>query len=279
MWLAGRNTPGFRTINQFRSGVLKGAIEELFRRMLEFLVDNSYVRFEDYFVDGSPFGANANKHKMVWKKNAERYKGMVAEKCKELFEQIDKLNEQEDERYGEEDLEETGSQTQVLSQDVISEQVERLNDVIKTTTNKETKRRANTLKKEVQKQAVRLQKYDQQLSLAGDRSGYSKTDKDAVAMHMKNEEVLPAYNVLIGTENQFILNYSLHQTSSDSTSFPEHLEQLDKHTDQQPSNMNGDAGFGGEQNYELIEKREIQNYIKYNTFHHEQTHTQNKSIS
>jgi hypothetical protein len=88
---------------------------------------------------------------------------------------------------------------------------------------------------------------------------------------MKNDETLPAYNALIGTEDQFIINYSIHQTGSDMACFKQHLEQLEKHTDKKPEVIHGDAGFGSEQNYELLEQKQIGNYVKYSTFHHEQT--------
>src|SRR5690606_22846018 len=51
MWLAAYNRPDFRTINNFRSGILKDTIEELFKEMLDFLLTQGYIRFEHYFCD------------------------------------------------------------------------------------------------------------------------------------------------------------------------------------------------------------------------------------
>src|SRR6185295_6272122 len=58
MWLAAYNQPDFRTINEFRSGELKQTIDQLFKSMLIFFVEHGYVKFENYFVDGSPFVAD-----------------------------------------------------------------------------------------------------------------------------------------------------------------------------------------------------------------------------
>jgi len=270
MWLAGRNTPGFRTINQFRSGVLKGTIEELFKSMLLFLIDQKFVRLEDYFVDGSTFAADANQYQMVWKKNANRYKMGVEEKCQKLFKDIDQLNAQEDREYGDRDLEETGEQG--ITQEVMAEQIERLNKVLeKTDLAANERRKAKGLKKELEKSAEKLEKYEDQLKMAGSRSGYSKTDPDATAMRMKNEETLPAYNVVIGTTEQMIVNFTVHQTPGDVTALPEHLERLEQYTNEMPERICADAGFGSEQNYEILEERGIENYVKYNTYHYEQT--------
>src|SRR6202035_3999046 len=92
MWLSGMSTPDFRTVNYFRSCRAKEVIESLFEQMLSFMIDRDYIKLENYFCDGSTFAADGNKHKMVWKKNAERYKTGVQEKCKELFKEIDALN-------------------------------------------------------------------------------------------------------------------------------------------------------------------------------------------
>lgn len=279
MWISGRNTPGFRTINQFRSGVLKGAIEELFKSMLQFLIEHQYVSLKEYFLDGSTFCADANKHKMVWKKNSVRYQEGLSEKCQELFKQIDALNAEEDRMYGDRDLEEVGVEATV-TEEKMNEQIEVLNKIIDdhAAQDKGKVRKAKTLKNQLEKHRVRNQKYDDQIAIAGTRSGYSRTDPDATGMRMKHDETLPAYNVLIGTENQMILSYSVHQTPSDMTAFPEHLEQIEQHTGQKPTVIVADAGFGSEQSYELLEEKDIKNYVKYNTFHHEQTrkHKENR---
>lgn len=66
--------------------------------------------------------------------------------------------------------------------------------------------------------------YSLQKAIAGERSRYSKTDTDASAMHMKNEEILPAYNAMASAENQFIAACILLQNPSDGTCFKTCLE-------------------------------------------------------
>jgi transposase len=272
MWLAAYNRPDFRTINNFRSGILKDTIEDLFKSMLVFLMDNSYIKFENYFCDGSTFSANANRHKMVWKKNAVRYQEAAEQNCRTLFKQIDELNSKEETTYGNLDLEETGSEQVVIDSNSIKEQIIRLQEVIEQTTEKRKKRKAAGLQKKLQEQKSKINKYKRQQSTSGNRSGYSKTDNDATAMMMKNEEILPAYNVMIGSEDQFIINYSVHQNPNDATCFKDHLEQLEKHTGENPDYIIADSVFGTEENYELIEEKEIGNLMKFPLYHKEQTH-------
>lgn len=272
MWLAAFNRPDFRTINLFRSGILKETIEELFKALLLFLVEHGYVQVENYFTDGTTLSADSNRHKMVWRKNAERYKALAEKKCQELFKQIDILNSSEDLQYGEKNLEEMGSKS--ISKESISAGVEKLDNAIAITREKRKKRKAVSLKKKVIEQQEKIIKYEQQLEISQQRSGYSKTDPEATAMMMKNEELLPAYNVLASSEHQFITAISVHQNPNDATCFKEHLETLTI----APQTITADSIFGTEENYQLLEGREIESYLKYPTFHREQTRKYKSNI-
>ena len=265
MWLAAFNRPDFRTLNLFRAGILKDTIEELFKQLLLFLVDHGYIKVENYFTDGSTFSADANRHKMVWKKKAERYKGLAEQKCQALFKEIDALNEAEEKLYGERDLEEMGSQS--IDDQTVAKQVEKLNQVIVKTSDKRTIRKAQALKKKVVEQQEKIERYQQQLTISEQRSGYSKTDADATAMFMKNKELLPAYNVVASSENQFITALTVHQNPNDGTCFKSHVEEIPL----KPAAIVADSIFGTEQNYELLQDHGISNYLKFRSFHQEQS--------
>lgn len=271
MWLSGMSRPDFRTINNFRSSKAKEVIEVLFKELLEFLLQHSYIKMENYFCDGSTFRADANGHKMIWKKNAERYKGKTEEKCRQLFKQIDELNCQENSQYGSSQLEENGASSTV-TKEAINEQVSRLNEKLKTATDKTTQRKVGTIKKKLKQAASKIDKYEAQISRAGGRSGYNKTDVDASVMLMKNKvEILPAYNVLAGSEQQFITGLSVHQNTNDGVCFKDHMEQAAAQQPFRPDRVIADSIFGTEQNYELLEGKGIESYLKFPTYHAEQT--------
>lgn len=97
-------------------------------------------------------------------------------------------------------------------------------------------------------------------------------------MRMKDGTLLPAYNVMISTENQFIVNYSIHQNAGDSNLFVEHMKKLEVISDKKVKNAVGDAAFGSEQNYAYLERLEIGNYLKFSTFHKEQTKKHKENI-
>jgi Transposase DDE domain. len=125
-------------------------------------------------------------------------------------------------------------------------------------------------------QLPRLEKYEQELDIAGERGSYSKTDHDATFMGMKedpmrNHQLKAAYNVQMGTEGQFIVGYSIHQSCTDTGLLIPHLEQVKKELGRLPEVVVADAGYGSEENYAWLEAHQIPAYVKYTTFHKEKT--------
>lgn len=271
MWLCGRNTPDFKTINTFRSERMKDVIMVVFAEVIELLIKEKYVALENYFLDGTKIEANANKYSWVWGNSTKRYKNQLQEKCERLFEQIDLENEKEDKQYGDNDIENNTPRKEIDSE-TLNETIRRIDERLEKQPDKKLKK----VKKIIEKDYLpRMEKYEQQLEILEERNSYSKTDHDATFMrmkedHMKNGQLKPGYNVQIGTEDQFILAYSIHQRPGDTSCMKEHLEQAkEMMSGTFPNNIIADAGYGSEENYEYLEEHEIQHYVKYNTFHKE----------
>ncbi len=116
-----------------------------------------------------------------------------------------------------------------------------------------------------------LEKYEEQEKILNGRNSYSKTDPDATFMrmkddHMQNGQLKPGYNVQISSENQFIVNYTLHQQTTDYHTLKPHLEQHEELYQSNPEELTADAGYGSEENYEMLQQKGITSYVKYNTF-------------
>ena len=88
---------------------------------------------------------------------------------------------------------------------------------------------------------------------------------------MLNGQLKPGYNWQISTQNQYILDYTLHQTANDTAALPVHMESLKKTLGQMPEALVADAGYGSEENYEYLEDNHVEAYVKFNYFHKEQT--------
>ena len=117
MWLCGFLTPDFKTINNFRGQRMKDVLEKVFYEIVDVLIQEGYVKLENYFLDGTKIEANASKYSWVWGKSTKRYKEQLRDKCKELFVKIDNINSDEEAKYGSDNLEEYGSGKQIKRPD------------------------------------------------------------------------------------------------------------------------------------------------------------------
>jgi transposase len=274
MWLSGGNRPDFRTLNRFRSSRMKGVMDEVFREVLEYLVEEGYVKLETYFVDGTKIEANANRYKPVWRKNAARYKTGVQEKIRAVLDEAERVNEEEQAEYGDEDLEELGGRGRgELNSEALAERIAGLNERLRRMPEEKGLAKAvRTLEKDF---LPRLEKYEEQEAKLGERNSYAKTDEDATYMRMKedhrwNSQPKAAYNVQIGTENQFVVGYSVHQRPGDTGCLIPHLERLREMAGELPTRVVADAGYGSEENYAYLEEAEVESFVKYPTFDREQ---------
>lgn len=119
-----------------------------------------------------------------------------------------------------------------------------------------------------------MKKYESYQEILGERSSFSKTDPDATFMRMKGDSfrqptLKPGYNVQIGTENQFILGFYIDQNPSDSVGLIPQLEQVKTNLGVIPGKLVGDAGYGCEENYAYLERKNVEAFVKYNSFDRE----------
>lgn len=272
MWLSGNNQPDFRTINRFRSSIIKDIIDEVFTNVLKLLIEQGYVKFENYFFDGTKIEANANKYTFVWGKSTKKNKAKLEEKIKSLIKEINKVNEEENKEYGDKDLEEVGGENPIDASK-LDDFVKRLDEKLsKKPKDKNLKKAVKIMKKDY---LPRLKKYENQQKILQDRNSYSKIDNDATFMrmkedHMKNGQLKPGYNIQMGTEGQFIVGFSIHQKTTDTSFLIPHLENLKKNIGKFPERIIADSGYGSEENYEYLEEKGLEGYVKYNMYHKEQ---------
>lgn len=281
MWLAARQTPDFRTINRFRSERMKPLIDEVFTAVLQLLIEEGFVNLDHYFLDGTKIESVANRYTFVWKKSTQKHQEKLQTRIRDLLHEIDEVEKQEQQVFGDRDLDEMGGETKFTAEkleNVVNQLEQRLTQEPK---NKPLRKAVRTIRKDY---LPRSQKYEQQLQTCGDRNSYSKTDPDATFMrmkedHMMNGQLKPGYNVQVGTENQFIVGYSLHQRPTDTRCLIGHLNDLQAQLGELPKAVIADAGYGSEENYAYLENRNREAYVKFNTYHQEQTKKFKNDIS
>lgn len=264
MWLAGMQRPDFRTLNRFRTGVLKDKLNDVFRRVVMEAAAVGLVKFENFFVDGTKVEANANRHKIVWRKNTERYKASVQDKIAKFLEEIERLQEKEDWLCGAGDLPEVGEGLNYDDPAMASRIKKGARKI-----SKALKKKKKKAERELKKLQARKAGYEAQERTLCGRNSYSKTDPDASATRMKDDQLKPGYNLMIGCENQVVVSYEVRHNSNDGVCFPGLMEKTKKLYGRHPDNVCGDSAFGTEENYEYCKENGITAYLKYHTYHAE----------
>lgn len=269
MWLSGNSTPDYRTINYFRGKRLKGVIQALFADIVRMLHELEYVSLKVQYIDGTKIESAAGRYTFVWKKSVEKNKAKLEANIATVLKDIDAQIKQDQSELH------LDQNSKVIDSKELAQRMEQINTNLK----ERSKSTRKQLKKLEEDYLPRLQKYEQQLEILGERNSYSKTDKDAVFMrmkedHMKNGQLKPAYNTQISTENQFITHYSIHQTTADTITLASHLTSFEFNYHTQSEEVVADAGYGSEENYEWMEGKGITSYVKYNYFHMEQKRKQ-----
>lgn len=270
MWLSGMSTPDHNTINRFRSEKLKEPLKEIFVQVVQLLAAEGLLSIKELYTDGTKIEANANRYSFVWgnaiKTNKEKMKLQLDELWK--YAQSVAVSELDDTDPGGFDK---------IDKDKVEQTIAKIDAALQDKpVSKQVKQKLNYAKKHW---PAALDKYQQQEAIMGEqRNSYSKTDTDATFMrmkedHMKNGQLKPAYNLQVSSNNQYITHYSIHQSTTDTTTLTAHLDDFKDQHQTTPEVVTADAGYGSQQNYEYLQENKITAYVKYNQFDREQNDT------
>ncbi len=267
MWLSGMSTPDHNTINRFRSERLKEVLRQVFTQVVLLLAEEGLLNIKELYTDGTRIEANANRYTFVWGKAIKTSKERIKKQLDELWQYAQNIAAAE--------LPDTNpSGFDKIDADKVEKTIDQINEALKDKpVSKQVKQKLNYAKKNW---LSNLKKYAQQQKILKERNSYSKTDNDATFMRMKEDHMLngqlkPGYNFQLSTNNQYIVNYSLHQTTTDTTTLQEHTEIYKQQYKQAPEIITADAGYGSEQNYQYLQQNNIKNYVKYNYFDKDQS--------
>jgi len=269
IWISGSQTPDFRTLNNFRLR-LENKIKKIFKQVVMLGIKSGIIEAKDIFVDHSKFEAEANRHKIVWKKQVKNQLAKIDEELDGLFEYIDKLNKEEDRRYGDNGIKE--NKTKPLDNEKIVVMINKLNKIVndENKVSKEDKKESKKKLKRMFELYGRKKSYEVKECILGDRNSYSKTDIEATAMMQKDGvSIKPSYNEGIAVENGFVLDYVQSDKSADNVSFKELVDGVIDNIGRKPENIHADGAYGNEENGEYLEGKGINNYLKYNTYRKE----------
>lgn len=272
MWLAAMKTPDHHTINRFRGKRLKDTLRKIFIQVVELLAAEGLLSLKDIYVDGTKIEANANRYTFVWGNAIKTSKEKMGKQLEELWQYSQKVAEAEMNEPEPPDF-------TTIDKEKVQQTIAKIDAALKDKpgVSKEVKQK---LKYAEKTWPAKLDQYAEQEQILNGRKSYSKTDNDATFMrmkedHMGNGQLKAAYNVQVSTSNQFIVDYSIHQKPTDTTTMPVHLEQHRQQYNELPQCVTADAGYGSEENLQYAEDNNMEGYIKYSTFDKQQQDSYN----
>ena len=266
IWLAGGAKPDHNTINDFRGKRLKGELKKIFGQVVMLLSEQGAVSLKEVILDGTKIEANANRYTFVWGRAVKTSRERIERQLKELWAYVEKVYQDEEQRPNTPDF-------AAIDPEAVNRTIETINEALR---EKEVDPKVRQKLKYAQKNwPDKLREYDEvEKKLAG-RSSLSKTDPDATFMrmkedHMQNGQLKPGYNIQASTENQYIVGYTLGQTTTDTSLLKEHVDDIIASFGHVPESITADAGYGSEENYLYLEELGITPFVKYNYFDKDQ---------
>ena len=279
MWLLnGETVPDHSTISRFRKERLGTAIEGLFYQLIQKLCELGEVSYEDVFIDGTKIEAAANRYTFVWKKAVEKNESKMLLKVRALAEEMLKTYLVEFKVSKETINEDMSKMATFLEQKKQDEKIVFVHG--------RGKRKSNLqrLLEALNSYQVRQQDYNESKKICGKRNSYSKTDKDATFMrmkddHMRNGQLKPAYNVQLAVEAEYVIGVGAFSTPGDTTTLKPMLENMyTRNPGMAIKRLTTDSGFESEENYMYLEGREIEYYIKPQTYEQQKKRSFKKNI-
>lgn len=269
MWLSGNARPDHNTLARFRSQKLKDHVRTIFCKVVELLVDEGLVSLQEAFLDGTKIEANANRYTFVWGKSIKTNKEKMKRQLIELLEYAERVGRLE-----------AGLSVEFEEIDAkkVKETIAQINEALKDApVDPKVKQKLRYADKHWPEA---LDRYAEAELILDGRNSYSKTDLDATFMrmkedHMGNGQLKPGYNVQLTTEDQFVTNYTVHPNPTDTKTLPAHMAAFKDLHGKMPEALTADAGYGSEENYEVLANEGVEAFVKFNKFDQEQ----NKGIA
>lgn len=270
--------PDHATFARFRSVHFAPCAERILAEMSDFLYDIGEISGDTIFIDGTKIEACANKYTFVWKKAVTRNQaklliklaGFVAE-CEELYgiklvyqnqvkiKHIKKLRKKLYAMKIEENIEfvyGSGKRKTPLQRSI-----EQLEDYLS-----------------------KLKEYTQKIHICGERNSYSKSDKDATFMRMKedamgNGQLKAGYNVQHGVDSEYITWLTVGPQPTDTTTLIPFLKSMERNLKFKYNKITADAGYESEENYSFLETNNQLSFIKPQNYEISKTRKYKNDIS
>ncbi len=274
IWLLDEmKAPSHTKINDFIKNELAVSLDEIFNDINGYIFAQENVDTDHVYIDGTKMEANANKYSWVWKKSCIKSRNNIFRKLSVLLAEMNEIMSIQRRAVFE------------IRQEYAIEYIEYVLSTFLDTvgmTNADFvhgKRKRKTeyqrLYEKVRDCCQKLKEYSHKISVCGEeRNSYSKTDPDATFMrfkkdYMKNDQLLPGYNLQMVICDEYIAHYGVYAFASDMDCFQPLIEGFFHRYGKYPRYSLADAGYGSFNNYLYCEQHGMEKFMKFTMYEKE----------
>lgn len=257
IWLSSYQFPDHTTISRFKTRCMP-YIKIIFSRLVMILVERGEIELsKDLYIDGTTIRSRAARRRIKWRSNAEKFAASadddIQEGVRALLEQVERGDKAEDDSTG--------------HVRYTKEEARQIADRIEQKAGEDGLRNVRGKVTALRNACDRKEAHDKTLEQCAGRCGVAPTDPDCGIMHAKEDgyetTATPNYNVQIATQNQYVTNYGAYGESSDKSVAMDFVDTCIEENGVRPSAVVEDAGYGCEEVYVELERRQIEAVVKY----------------
>ena len=274
LWLLDEeNAPSHMTINNFIHNELSGRLEDIFNDINRYIFGQLGVDLDHAYIDGTKIEANANKYTWVWKKSCIKSRNNVFGKLSALLEDVNAFMALYQRAVFEVRQEYAVEYVKYILDTFLEASGMSVTDFVHGKGKHKTQ--IQRLYDKIYDCYKKLKSYAQKIVICGEnRNSYSKTDHDATFMrfkkdHMKNDQLLPGYNLQLVVCDEMIAHYDVFAYASDMDCFQPLMDGFFKRYGKYPRYPLADAGYGSFNNYLYCELHNMEKYMKFTMYEKE----------
>ena len=254
IFLMEQERPIYTKFCDFINKVIDPNEEEIFSLITMEIAKEMNIEMDDAFIDGTKYEANANKYKFVWKPTKHHKRLTV--KASEIIKKYQLY-----ENYREEEFIRSNTLANAITN-------------LKLRRDKFDEITYRNVEKALLGLLEKTLEYEEKEEIIGpNRKSYYKTDKDATAMALKTDyysglgsNMHAAYNVQILVMKGLVFSYYVSQSRTDINDFIDVINLFSKYYGFWPKRICADAGYGSLDNYRYLDKYNIENYVKHQSW-------------
>ena len=265
--------PSHTKIGDFIKDELSTSLDEIFNDINQYMFGQLNADLNHAYIDGTKIEANANKYTWVWKKSCIKSRNNVFGKLSALLEDINAYMALYQRAAFEVRQEYALEYVEYILGIFLNASGMTVEDFVHGKGKHKTA--IQRLYEKVFDCFKKLKSYARKIEICGeDRNSYSKTDNDATFMrfkkdHMKNDQLLPGYNLQMVVCDEFIAHYGVYAYASDTDCFEPLMEGFKKRYGFYPQYPVADAGYGSYNNYLYCEQHGMEKYMKFTMYEKE----------